>query len=372
MKTLSFSILIAAKNEQKHLKDTLNSCINQDYPKQKYEIIVIDDDSSDNTFNIAYSFSKKYKNIKVFKKNFSNISKAKNFAFKKAKNSIVLFIDAHVILEKNTLKKFNQYFLKYKNIDGICGTYFTNIETDKNFIRDIRRRTIFKKNSKPIYIDLKNFTTFSMAIGAIKAETFKKIKFPENFEKTIGEDTFFQLIAHKNGAVFRYQPDIKVLHIAQIDTKTLLKKAIFEVRAFINILKNLYKYKFNEKNIPYLPTFFQYNISLYILLFLSLIHVNKKLHFIFTVLFLIRLFIYLYDFMPLFKTKEYKIDKKVETFLYLVIKDTIQLVLTPIELIKDIFNKQKKLKHLIFYIKVLYYLEYNAIYKKFKNVKNKT
>lgn len=53
------SVIIPARNEENNIQNCLNDIIKQDYPNELYEIIVIDDNSEDNTFNIVKSVIKK-------------------------------------------------------------------------------------------------------------------------------------------------------------------------------------------------------------------------------------------------------------------------------------------------------------------------
>ena len=69
-----FSIIIPARNEAAHLPALLNALITQDYPAEKMEIVVVDDHSTDETFDIASSF----KGVRVI-----GVEEAKGPAFKK-------------------------------------------------------------------------------------------------------------------------------------------------------------------------------------------------------------------------------------------------------------------------------------------------
>ena len=57
MKLPEVSIIIAAYNAEKHIERAIRSCINQTFPDNSYEILVIDDGSSDATPRICAEYS---------------------------------------------------------------------------------------------------------------------------------------------------------------------------------------------------------------------------------------------------------------------------------------------------------------------------
>ncbi len=63
----SVSILIAARNEEENIERCLQSLISQDYPVQRMEILIGDDDSTDSTFAIAQKYSESHDFIQVVK-----------------------------------------------------------------------------------------------------------------------------------------------------------------------------------------------------------------------------------------------------------------------------------------------------------------
>ena len=93
------SVLIPARNEAKNIEKCIKSLVMQDYPNK--EIIVLDDNSTDNTFAIASSFSKG--NVRVLKgKELPSDWLGKNWACmqlaQEAKGEYLLFVDADVEL----------------------------------------------------------------------------------------------------------------------------------------------------------------------------------------------------------------------------------------------------------------------------------
>ena len=95
------SILVPAYNESVGILDSINALLNQDY--DNYEIIVVDDGSSDDTFdkvNIVYGDELK---VKSYKKENSGKATALNFAASKASGTLFMCIDADTILIPSTI-----------------------------------------------------------------------------------------------------------------------------------------------------------------------------------------------------------------------------------------------------------------------------
>ena len=80
--------------------------MNQDYPKDKLEIIVVDDGSTDKTYEVAKSFS----NIKAYKKENNGKASALNYGISKAKGQLISVLDADTFLTPDFLKKTVKYF----------------------------------------------------------------------------------------------------------------------------------------------------------------------------------------------------------------------------------------------------------------------
>ena len=110
------SILITSYNKSKYIKKNLSKLISQNY--NKYEIIIFDDHSTDNSIEIIKNF-KKVKLIKNDKKKkktpaLCQIEGVKR-AFEISKGNILCFLDADDYFKNNKLKNINNYFIKNKS-----------------------------------------------------------------------------------------------------------------------------------------------------------------------------------------------------------------------------------------------------------------
>jgi len=110
------SIIIAARNEEKSIGDCIQSIIDQSYPQQKFEIIVTDDHSTDETVSIIQSFKKE--NIRLihladFIENKTlNSYKKKSIetALRFAKGSLIVTTDADCIAPGKWIEILVNYY----------------------------------------------------------------------------------------------------------------------------------------------------------------------------------------------------------------------------------------------------------------------
>ncbi len=109
-KYYSISFLVPAYNEEKTIKETIDALVNLDYPKNKKEIIIINDGSKDKTLDIARELEKKYSFVKILDKKNSGKANSLNEALKIAKGEIIAVVDADSYPEKYSVKKMVGHF----------------------------------------------------------------------------------------------------------------------------------------------------------------------------------------------------------------------------------------------------------------------
>lgn len=320
-----FSIIVVFRNEAKKLSSTLANVAEQTYPKESFELICVDDASSDNSIKIAKGFTDK---IIRFDKNVG-ISRARNEAIKMAKGNLILFLDGHTLFPKILLQELEKLFREYPQVKGICVSYKSKGTDDYNVIRDIRRKTVFKKNDKKLIIDLNNFTAFSIAVGALYKEAFiEGGYFPAGFENSAGEDTFLQIKMHNLGYKLLYAPQIETIHDADLTRNNLFfNKLAKEARATSNILALGGK---ENLKIPYLNFFLDYPSSLLFLIILFFIFRHIFLLFLISA----ELLNYFLRLSQVLLIKE-SLPHKIETIFYLLLKDAVQVIYLPYWILKE-------------------------------------
>lgn len=89
---MKFSVIIPVYNSASFLNKCIDSLIKQSY--KDYELILVDDGSTDESYNICMQFARQYPNVLVFKQENSGPSIARNHGIRMAKGDYLLFVDS--------------------------------------------------------------------------------------------------------------------------------------------------------------------------------------------------------------------------------------------------------------------------------------
>jgi glycosyltransferase involved in cell wall biosynthesis len=111
--SMLLSIIVPLFNKADSIKSTIESVLTQDF--QDYEIIVVDDGSTDNSIEVVRSINSE--RIAVYKKENGGPSSARNFGVKKAQGEWLLFLDADDRLTHGALQLVNAFVNKKKRVD---------------------------------------------------------------------------------------------------------------------------------------------------------------------------------------------------------------------------------------------------------------
>ena len=108
------SVLIAARNEENNIENLLLSLYKQTFPKEFFEVIIIDDHSEDNTKKIIDTFIDNNKdfNIKVYTSENQGKKAAILQALHKAENELIIVTDADCVLNPNWIESLVAYYQK--------------------------------------------------------------------------------------------------------------------------------------------------------------------------------------------------------------------------------------------------------------------
>ncbi len=278
------SIMIPALNEEESVAKTLDSILAINYPKNKFEIVFIDDGSSDNTLKIAKKY-KKY-GIRIFHKKNDPIGRkgsALNFALKKVKGEIVVSMDADTFVAPDSLKKMVRYF---KDPNVMCVSPGITIYQPRNLFQKIQYiEYLMGLFLRKAFASLNAIHITPGAFSAYRKNFFDKYGGYELGNLT--EDLEVALRIQYNHYIIQNAPDAAVYTIAPDNFYDLFKQ---RRRWYVGLMKNTWKYKkiFSPKYgdlgmfvfpIAWISIFFSVFVTIY-LFFKTLIEARKEILFL--------------------------------------------------------------------------------------------
>ena len=211
--TQKISVIIRVRNEEQWIGHTIQSILDN---IENPDIIIIDNNSTDNTINIVNSFKhdkdlkldkdKNYTNVKIFNINNYSPGKALNLGVKKSKNNIILIISSHCVLKHINLRKHIDDLKQYVCVFGKQNPIWRGKRISKRYIWS----HFIDKKIINMFSKLENRYFLHNAISIFQKKFLLTHPFNENL---IGkEDRYWaQEIINKKKS-FLYDPALEVDH----------------------------------------------------------------------------------------------------------------------------------------------------------------
>jgi glycosyltransferase involved in cell wall biosynthesis len=269
-KLLPVSVIICARNESVNLRKYLPLILEQDYPE--FEVVVVDDNSNDETFFLLKDFLAKYPHLKVVKKEESvNFFKGKKFALalgiKSAKYDLILLTDADCYPRSNLwLRKMQQQFTPNKEI--VLG--YSPYEKRKGFLNMLIRYDTMMTAIN--YLSFALIKVPYMGVGRNLAYTkslfYKNKGFTSHYKIQSGDDDLFiNQCSTKTNTSIQIHPDSHTVSFP----KTSFKQWFFQKKRHYSTGRY---YKFKHK---FLLTLFPFCQFLYFPLLIVLLVFQVKI-----------------------------------------------------------------------------------------------
>lgn len=200
------SVIIPAYNAQKTIKDCLSALSSQIFSGDEYEIIVVDDGSTDNTPEII---KKEFPKVRLISRKNAGPAVARNHGAKEAKGEIILFTDSDCCPRENWLEEMLKPFKANPEIIGVKGVYMTKQrEITARFVQ-LEYEDKYDLMAKDEYIDF--IDTYS---AGFKREVFLSMNgYDENFPVACSEDAEFSFRLSNKGYKMIFIPGAIVSHI---------------------------------------------------------------------------------------------------------------------------------------------------------------
>jgi glycosyltransferase involved in cell wall biosynthesis len=207
------SIIIPVYNGEKTLKQCLSSVLEQDF--ENYEVIVVDNNSTDKTKQIIKEFQKENEKVMYFFEREEGRGAARNTGEKEAKGEIILMTDSDCIVPGEWIKGMTKAIEGYDAVQGFeeavsdnFWSRYKQIDSEEKYKKEKTRDLAGK-------IDTKNF--------AIKRDVLERIGLTCR-KYVSGNDTELSVKLVKNCCEVRFIKNIKVKHFHADSLRKIIKQ----------------------------------------------------------------------------------------------------------------------------------------------------
>ena len=167
---MKVSVIVPVYNVEKYLRKCLDSLVNQTF--KDYEIIVVNDGSTDTSQDIINEYVSKYSNIKAFKKENGGLSSARNAGIIQAIGDYIAFVDSDDYVEIFFLEKMYEKAINTESDVVICD-YYAVTEENKQYMHCHKQMS---PEDKIEYL----LSPQMVCTKLIKKEIIDKARFKEN------------------------------------------------------------------------------------------------------------------------------------------------------------------------------------------------
>lgn len=257
------SVLMPNYNCEKYLDEAINSVLKQTYTN--FELIIIDDASTDSSWRIIQKQAKRDKRIKAYK-NDKNMGRAKTY--NKALNLLsnntkyFFFIGSDDLIKKELIEQKVKILEKRKDLDGL-GSSIDYVTENLKFIK----RRDYPKTNDEIKKSFLLFSPFSQG-GMILREHLKREKFNEKFKVSLDYEMWGRLISkgykfenlQESLYLYRQFPEqakqknlkLTIKNTIKIKSKYLFKPKFFNLKAFFRLIMEMILFLLPKKFVLWL------------------------------------------------------------------------------------------------------------------------
>lgn len=231
------SIIVPVYNSEKYLTKCIRSIFLQTY--KDFEIIIIDDGSTDNSSEICDMLALEDERVTVIHTMNNGVSSARNIGIDRANGKYIMFIDSDDWIEPNFLLSFIN--IANDSTDLIIGGY-----TEKNVncmnIHSFKNIKFNKEDMKKYFEDMYSLSLTNSPFSKLyKKNVLAENRFNENIK--LGEDFIFNIEYFKNCITYETIEESGYIYNCTNDnsaTKKFRKNDIKQIIELFNIAKNFY------------------------------------------------------------------------------------------------------------------------------------
>lgn len=245
---VDISVVIPVYNDPEGIATTLRSLVNQSISEDRYEIICIDNRSTDQTPKVLKNYASAYPKVVSSEKEYDIQSSyaARNTGVQTASGDVIAFLDSNMVVESDYIEKVTERMSFETDYLG-CNVELFVPENEDSWIAKYDLKTAFPIEK---YITDQSFCPTCSLV--VRRKVFADIGGFDNRFKSAGDSEFGNRAAEA-GYELEYTADITVQHPVRSDLRSLLKKEI-RVGHGLCQKQELYPDRYGKPGVPPRPS----------------------------------------------------------------------------------------------------------------------
>ncbi len=213
------SVIIPALNSASTISATLSSIFSSSLSRDLFEVLVVDDGSSDSTVAVARKFP-----VKVYSCSERGIGPPRNVGVKMAKGDIVSFTDSDCVVGKNWLEKILGFFERNPEADGVGGPVLA-YPCNRNAVQKLTGEIFVEDQGYPEKLKKVQFGSMcGMILGSNSSYRKDAITAAGGYSEPGGSnlELAWRLVSIRKNLFF--DPNIRVCHMFPAELKAIFKQ----------------------------------------------------------------------------------------------------------------------------------------------------
>jgi succinoglycan biosynthesis protein ExoA len=206
------SVIVPMRNERRHIERCLRSMAAQDYPHDRFEVIVVDGDSNDGSRDLVESIRDEVPNLRVLENRGRHTSRGLNIGLAFARGEVIARVDAHAAVEVDFLSQ-SVAALRRTNADVVGGPITTLGEGPTGEAIAVAVSSPFGVGNAVFRYSQREQWTDTVAFPSYRRDVFDRIGPFEEIEG--GEDDEFHYRLRDAGGQILLTPSIRSTYFAR-------------------------------------------------------------------------------------------------------------------------------------------------------------
>lgn len=233
------SVILPVRNEERFIEATLHDLLRQQYDPRRFEVIVVDGESTDSTRELVEEVVKRHSNVRLLRNPRRLASAARNIGIRAAQGDIMLIVDGHCEIEDD--QHFSKLAAAFSTSGADCigrpqSLDVSEASTLQRAIAAARESRLGHHPESYIYSSEPRFTPAKSVAVAYRRSVFDAVGyFDENFDAH--EDGEFNYRIDRAGLRCYFTPEISVKYCPRGDLKGLFRQMVRYGRGRIRLMR---------------------------------------------------------------------------------------------------------------------------------------